>query len=318
MPTPRLGFDGGTGEPHNSGTMTAPFRIFDRTLLAARQRRALRESRSGADFLLERAADDLADRLAAVTRRFSLAVDIGSTLPSLARRLEATGQVDRVVRLAATPETHPDVVADEEVLPLAPESADLIVSVLSLHLTNDLPGALAQIRGALQPDGLFLATLLGGDTLTELRQSLAAAEAELTGGAAPRVAPFAELRTAGALLQRAGFALPVIDQDRLTVRYADALELMRDLRGMGATNVLIERSRVPLRRSVLMRAGAIYRERFADADGRIRATFDVISLSGWAPHASQQQPLKPGSAKARLADAFGATECLAGEKAGPR
>ena len=185
-----------------------------------------------------------------------------------------------------------------------------------LHAANDLPGALAQIRRALKPDGLFLAAFLGGDTLTELREALAAAEAEVTGGASPRVAPFADVRTAGALLQRAGFALPVTDQDRHTVRYASALHLMRDLRAMGADQ-RARRARpaaAPPRRA---RARVeIYGERFADADGRVRATFDVISLSGWAPHESQQQPLKPGSARMRLADALGTRERPAGEKAG--
>ena len=230
--------------------------------------------------------------------------------------LAATGQVDRVVRLDRIAETRPDVVGDAELLPFAPESLDLAVSVLSLHAANDLPGALAQMRRALKPDGLFLAALLGGDTLAELRQAFATAEAEITGGASPRVAPFTDVRTAGALLQRAGFALPVIDQDSHTVRYASALHLMHDLRAMGATNALVERDRRPLRRAVLARAIDIYGERFADADGRVRATFDVISLSGWAPHESQQQPLRPGSAAVRLADALGTRERPAGEKAG--
>jgi SAM-dependent methyltransferase len=288
--------------------------VFDRALLARRRARALREARTGADFLFSRVADDLLDRFAAVTRRFAVAVEIGSPTPTLGAALLATGRVDRLFRLDWTAASRPDAVGDEERLPLAPESIDLAVSVLALHFANDLPGVLAQLRRALRPDGLFLAALLGGETLTELRQSLAEAEVEITGGAAPRVAPFAELRTLGGLLQRAGFALPVIDQDRVIVRYADALELMRDLRAMGGTSVLRERSRRPLRRSVLMRAAAIYGERFADPDGRIRATFDIVSLSGWAPHESQQQPLKPGSAKARLADALGSREQSAGER----
>jgi SAM-dependent methyltransferase len=296
--------------------MATPPRIFDRPLLAARRARALRTARPGAGFLLERVAGDLLDRFAAVTRHFSLAVEIGSPTPGLAAALMATGKIDRLFRLDWTSASRPDAVADEEMLPLAPESIDLAVSVLALHHANDLPGVLAQRRRALRPDGLFLAALLGGDTLTELRQSLAEAEAEISGGASPRVAPFAELRTLGALLQRTGFALPVIDQDRVTVRYANALDLMRDLRAMGAASALHERSRKPLLRSVLLRAAAIYGQRFADADGRMRATFDVVSLSGWAPHESQQQPLKPGSAKARLADALGAREQSAGEKAG--
>jgi SAM-dependent methyltransferase len=201
-------------------------------------------------------------------------------------------------------------------LPCAPESLDLVVSALAFQFVNDLPGALAQIRKALRPDGLLLAAFAGGDTLTELRESFAAAESELTGGASPRVAPFAEVRAMGNLLQRAGFALPVTDQDRLTLRYADMLGLMRDLRAMGATNPLVERSRVPLSRRVLIRAAAIYAERFSDPDGRVRATFDIISLSGWAPHESQQKPLRPGSARMRLADALGTIERPAGEKAG--
>jgi SAM-dependent methyltransferase len=295
--------------------MASPPRIFDRSLLAARRARALRAARPGAAFLRERVADDLLDRFAAVTRHFSLAVEIGSPAPGLAAALMATGKVERLLRLDWTPASRPDAVADEELLPLAPESIDLAVSVLALHFANDLPGVLAQIRRALKPDGLFLAALLGGDTLAELRQSLAEAEAEVSGGASPRVAPFADLRTLGALLQRTGFALPVIDQDRITVRYAHALDLMRDLRAMGATSALHERSRRPLSRAVLLRAAAIYANRFADPDGRIRATFDVVSLSGWAPHESQQQPLKPGSAKARLADALGSREHSAGEKA---
>jgi SAM-dependent methyltransferase len=288
-----------------------PPRLFDRTLLDQRRRRA---AKAPADFLLHAVVDDLADRLAAVKRTFATAIDLGTPTPLLANRLRATGQVAHLARIDRI--GNADIVGDPELVPLAPASVDLIVSALALHWSDDLPGVLAQIRAALKPDGLFLAAFLGGETLTELRQALAQAEEEVTGGASPRVAPFAELRTAGALLQRADFALPVIDQDRRTVRYDTALHLMRDLRAMGAANALVERSRKPLRRQVLIRAAAIYAERFSDPDGRIRATFDVISLSGWAPHASQQQPLKPGSAKARLADALNAVEKSAGEKAG--
>ncbi len=298
--------------PITATIMIGPPAIFDHALRDRRRRRAMQTPRAGADFLFHAVAADAAERLSAVQRRFAVGAEIDSPLPFLA----ATGQVDRVVRLDRLIETRPDVVGDAERLPFAPGSLDLAVSMLSLHWADDLPGVLAQIRRALKPDGLLLAALLGGDTLTELRQSLAAAEAELTGGAAPRVAPFTDVRTAGALLQRAGFALPVVDRDRHTVRYASALDLMRDLRAMGATNVLHERDRRPLRRSVLMRAVEIYGERFVDPDGRIRATFDVVSLSGWAPHESQQQPLRPGSARARLADALGTVERPAGEKAG--
>jgi SAM-dependent methyltransferase len=200
------------------------------------------------------------------------------------------------------------MVADEEALPFAGNSFDLIVSALSLQWANDLPGALVQIRRALKPDGLFLAALVGGQSLAELRTALTSAEAELTGGASPRVAPFADVRDLGRLLQRAGFALPVTDVEPITVRYASMFALMQDLRAMGATNALSERSRVPLRRAVVLRAAEIYAERFADPDGRVRATFDIVWLSGWAPHESQQKPLAPGSARMRLADALNATE----------
>ncbi len=292
--------------------MSGPPSIFDHAVRNQRRRRALRRPVEGADFLFRTVAEDMADRLAAVQRKFALAAEIESPAPFLF----ATGQVERVVRMDRLAETRPDVVGDTERLPFAQGSLDLAASVLSLHWVDDLPGTLAQVRRALRPDGLLMAALLGGDTLTELRQALAIAESEVTGGASPRVAPFTDLRTAGALLQRAGFALPVIDQDRHVVRYNSALHLMHDLRAMGATNVLRERDRRPLRRDVLARTVAVYAERFADADGRVRATFDVISLSGWAPHESQQKPLAPGSAKQRLADALGTVERPAGEKPG--
>jgi SAM-dependent methyltransferase len=297
--------------------MNGPPIVFDRRLLARRRSRTLGNP---SDFLLRHVADDLLDRLETVQRRFAIAADIGTTTPYVADALVRSGRADHVVRLVPVPELGANdfglVVGDEEILPFAPESLDLAVSVLSLQFVNDLPGVLAQTRRALRPDGLFLAAMLGGDTLRELAESFALAESEITGGASPHVAPFVEVRTAGALLQRAGFALPVVDQDRVTVRYAEPLALMHDLRAMGAANPLGERSRRPLRRDVLIRAAAVYAERFADPDGRIRATFDVISLSGWAPHESQQKPLRPGSAMARLADVLGTVEKSAGEKPG--
>ena len=185
---------------------------------------------------------------------------------------------------------------DEEALPFRDASLDLVVSALALQFVNDLPGALVQIRRALKPDGLFLTALIGGDTLTELRQAFAAAESDIEGGVSPRVAPFADLRDLGALLQRADFALPVTDNDRLVVRYDTVFGLMHDLRRMGATNALLDRRRTPLKRTTLMRVAEIYAQRFADADGRVRATFEIVWLSGWAPHPRQQQPLTPGSA----------------------
>ncbi|WP_428698587.1 class I SAM-dependent methyltransferase [Stappia sp.] len=284
--------------------------LFDRALLARRRARALSraDKAPGIDFLLAHAAADLGERLVAVSRQFPVAVDLGGHRGHLAQAIAASGRAGHVLRAdlfladAATPGC--DLVIDDELPPFAGASLDLVCSALSLHLVNDLPGALVQIRKALKPDGLFLAALLGGDTLFELKDALMRAEMELSGGAAPRVAPFADTRALGALLQRAGFALPVADVDRLTVRYDTMGGLVDDLRAMGAANMLAERARTPLSRAVLARASGIYAERHADPDGRIRATFDIVSLSGWAPHESQQKPLKPGSARASLADAL--------------
>jgi SAM-dependent methyltransferase len=294
--------------------------IFDRPLIRGRQQRAA--ALGPATFLLDRVAEDLADRLAAVLRRFDLAVDLGTPGNAVQGALARLGSVGTIVgarapsRINEGRATQTCVFADEEALPFGDSSLDLVVSALALQFVNDLPGALVQIRRALKPDGLFLAALCGGDTLTELRQSFAAAESDIEGGVSPRVAPFADLRELGSLLQRAGFALPVTDTDRLIVRYDSAFALMHDLRRMGATNALLARRRTPLRRATLLRMVEIYGERFADADGRIRATFEIVWLSGWAPHPSQQQPLRPGSARARLADALGTREISAGEKTG--
>jgi SAM-dependent methyltransferase len=252
-----------------------------------------------------------------VLRAFPLALDLGTPTAAATQWLRHSGRADRVVRLAPTVGTGADLVGDEEALPFAAERFDLAVSLLSLHGVNDLPGALVQVRRVLRPDGLFLGCLLGGATLTELRQALTAAEAELEGGVSPRVAPFGDVRDLGALLQRAGFALPVTDVETVAVRYQDPFGLMRDLRAMGLTNALADRRRAPLRRATLMRAAALYADRFADADGRLRATFEIVWLSGWAPHESQQKPLRPGSARMRLADALGVPERGAGAKPQP-
>jgi SAM-dependent methyltransferase len=292
--------------------MSAHPLIFDRALIRARAARA--RALGPATFLIERAAEDLAERLAVVKRAFPRAVDLGTPTDAVRRALARVPSVGAVV--AAGSRADSDVVADEEALPFVTGALDLVVSALVLQTVNDLPGALIQIRRALKPDGLLLAALLGGDTLTELRESFAVAEAEVDGGVSPRVAPFADLRDMGALLQRAGFALPVVDSDRVTVRYASPLALMHDLRRMGATNPLIERRRTPLRRATLRRMFEVYGARFADADGRLRATFEIVWLSGWAPHETQQKPLAPGSAQTRLADALGTRELPAGDKAG--
>ena len=264
---------------------TAPI-LFDRALLARRIARA--KGLGPATFLLDRVREDMADRLAAVNRAFTEVADIWTPGGGLS--------------LSGLRVRHIDIGGDET-LPFAAGSVDLAVSALAFQFVNDLPGVLAQIRRALKPDGLLLAALVGGDTLTELRQSFAAAEAEVEGGVSPRVAPFADLRDIGGLLQRAGLALPVTDVDRVVVRYDNAFALMTDLRRMGATNILLERRHAPTRRATMLRMAQIYTERFADPDGRIRATFDIVWLSAWAPHESQPKPLRPGSATASLEDA---------------
>lgn len=278
--------------------------LFDRALVRRRLARA--RAAGYADFLLARVRDDLGERLGAVLRTFPLALDLGAPAPGLGERLMAEGRAGRVVRLSTLPEPGA-VVGEPEGLPFA-GGFDLVVSLLALQAANDLPGALVQARRALKPDGLFVACLLGGRSLSELRQAFAEAEAAMEGGASPRVAPFADVRDLGGLLQRTGFALPVVDAETVTVRYADLFGLMRDLRAMGLANALSERSRRPLRRATLLAAAEAYTRRFADPDGRVRATFEMIWLSGWAPAPGQPKPLRPGSATARLADALGTVE----------
>jgi SAM-dependent methyltransferase len=281
--------------------------IFDRRLVRGRLARA---AAAGAqEFLLVHASEEFGERLSSIKRKFSAVLDAGTPSPWLAARLADRLRPGLLVRMAPLPETAGDasllrLVGDEESLPLAPESFDLAVSALCLQYLNDLPGALVQLRRVLKPDGLFLGCLLGGQSLQELRTALAAAETEIYGGISPRVAPFADVRDMGGLLQRAGFALPVADRELLTARYATMFGLMADLRAMGAANALTARLRKPSTRGFFLRAANIYAERFADPDGRVRATFEMIFVSGWAPHESQQKPLQPGSAKVRLADAL--------------
>ena len=284
--------------------MNSPSLIFDRALI---RRRLLRANAAGAeDFLLRAAADDLCERLSLIKRDFADVVEIGSASPQLSARLAREGRhIVRLAPLAQLVGAAPlSVVGDEEALPFAAARFDLAISALCLHLVNDLPGALIQIRRILKPDGLFLGCLLGGSTLKELRSALGAAETEISGGVSPRVAPFADVRDMGGLLQRAGLALPVADSEPLTVRYRDMFALMADLRAMGATNALVARLRKPAPRGLFLRAAEIYAERFSDPDGRVRATFELIFVSGWAPHESQQKPLRPGSATMRLEDAL--------------
>ena len=289
--------------------MTEIPRLFDTELLARRRVRALRTHGEEGDFLLREVVEDMLDRLSIVMRPFPRVVELGGHTGLLASALAQRQGTEDVIRLEQHASLFHDgehaTLFDSENLPLKRQSCHLLVSPLFLHWINDLPGVLIQIRQALVPDGLFLATLLGRDSLSELRQAFLIADSEISGGASPRVAPLPDLKDMGSLMQRAGFALPVVDHDTLTVRYASLFALMQDLRRMGATNILHDRSRRPLRRDTLMRAAEVYQQRFSDPDGRIRATFQIISLSGWAPDESQQKPLKPGSAKISLASVLG-------------
>lgn len=282
--------------------------LFDTNLALTRKLRALRAPDDGAYFLAARAADDLIERLSTVDRRFASAVLVHCKTGHARAALEASGKADAITTVEAHPDLHGHgqngIIAKDEFLPLEPASHDLVVSLLALHETNDTPGQLFQIRKALKPDGLFIGAFAGSGTLQELRESLLAAETELTGGASPRVYPFADVRAAGALLQRAGFALPVADFENCTVRYDSMFALIRDLRAVGATSALAARSRKPASRALFARAAEIYAQRFSDPDGRIRATFSIVWMSGWAPHESQQKPMKPGSARHSLTDAL--------------
>jgi SAM-dependent methyltransferase len=303
--------------------MTDAMQVFDRKLVRQHRERAARGF-SSADFLIRESAARLADRLLDVTRTFPVALDLGCHAGALGEDLQASPKIGALyqadfspamARAARGANGRPAFCADEEILPLASSSLDLVLSNLSLHWVNDLPGALAQIRLALKPDGLLLATLFGTDTLKELRGVLIEAEMEIAGGAAPRVSPFTDVRDAGNLLSRAGFALPVVDAETITVTYSDMFKLMADLRGMGETNTVLERRKIPTRRDVFLRAAALYAERHSDPRGRIQATFQIITMTAWAPHASQQKPLRPGSAAARLADALQTKEVSLGEAA---
>lgn len=286
--------------------------VFDRRLLRHRRDRAAHNI-NDYDFLLTDVAGRLVERLDIIKKAFPLVVTLGGFLEAQIKQRAGTTQV---ISMDTSFGMNPSVVADEEFLPFRAASLDAVISNLNLHWVNDLPGALLQIKQALKPDGLFLAALLGGESLKELRQCLMEAELTVTGGASPRVSPFADAHTIGALMQRAGFSLPVVDSDIITVHYSSPLKLMQDLRGMGASNATRNRLMKPTRRNVLLEAARLYQEKFADKEGRVPATFQVIYTIGWAPHASQQKPLQPGSAKNRLAEALKVVEVSAGEKVG--
>jgi NADH dehydrogenase [ubiquinone] 1 alpha subcomplex assembly factor 5 len=298
-----------------------PMLVFDRALVRRRRERAV-ERGDKAGFLFAEVAARLADRLVDVRRHFEIGVDLGSRAGHLAQAVIPTGRAQTLFATDMSPALAsrlpiPSVAADEEALPFAPASLDLVVSTLALHWVNDLPGALVQIRQALKPDGLFLAGMFGGETLRELREVLMEAELAVTGGVSPRVSPMADLRDAAGLLQRAGFALPVADRDMITVAYPDAVAVMRDLSAMGEGNAVRLRRRGPLSRAVLAEAASLYQRRHSLQEGRVRASFEILYLSGWAPAATQQRPLRPGQATARLADALGVEEQPAGDFANP-
>ncbi len=309
-----------------SDTVPNGMNVFDRKLVQRRRDRAAQRL-DDHDFLYMEGAERLCDRLLDINRHFSTGLDLGCHGGEMAGVLKTLGRINTLVQAdlsqgmasrAKVRASIPSVVADEELLPFALNAFDIVVSNLSLHWVNDLPGALAQIRMALKPDGLLLAQIFGGDTLYELRSVLGEAEIEMDGGWSPRISPFADVRDLGALLQRAGFALPVVDKDTITVRYSDPFRLLQDLRGMGESNAVLERRKTPLKRQTLMAAMAKYLERFADADGRVPATFEILTMTAWAPAPSQQKPLQPGSAGRSLAQALGGDEISLGEKADPK
>ncbi len=300
-------------------------KVFDRRLLRRRRDRAA-AGLAQHDFLYREIAERVADRLDDVRRGFPRALDLGCHTGTLSRLLGGRGSIEWLVQCdlspamasAAAADGRPALAADEEWLPFAPGSFDLVLSVLSLHWVNDLPGALIQIGRSLKADGLFLGAMLGGQTLQELRLALMQAELAEEQGASPRVSPFADLRDVGALLQRTGFALPVVDRDIVTLTYPGALEVMAALRAMGESNATWARRRSPTRRGTLVRAAEIYREMFGAGRGDLPVTFEVLYLTAWTPHESQPRPLAPGSAGHRLADSLGSEEISAGDKARPR
>ncbi|KGM30248.1 methyltransferase domain-containing protein [Inquilinus limosus] len=296
-------------------TQSDEMMVFDRALVRRRRDRAA-PGLAGHGFLFEHVAAMLADRLLDVTRRFPVALDLGCHDGTMARALERSGRIDTLVQADLSPALarsaaangRPTLACDEELLPFGAATLDLVLSNLSLHWVNDLPGALLQIRQALRPDGLFLAAMLGAGTLAELRTALVEAETELMGGASPRLSPFADLRDAAGLLQRAGFALPVADAETVIVSYENAFRLIADLRGMGETNAGLNRNPAIPPRAFWPTVATRYAERFAEPDGRIPASFEVLFLAGWAPHDSQQRPRPRGSATRSLAEALGTVE----------
>lgn len=287
-------------------------RIFDRALVRKRRDRAAHIDDAGAMYLFDQTAMALSERLDLVKRSFSVVLELGAANGSLTKILRQRVGVEHVISADFSPhisiKAGHNLVADEEFLPFAPASMDAVISNLALHWVNDLPGSLLQIRNILKPDGLFMATLLGGETLRELRDVMMQAEMNISGGASPRVSPLVDMRDMGALMQRAGFNLPVIDSEIVTVHYTHPFRLMHDLRAMGAANAVAARLRTPTSRSMMLEVARLYQEKYADQDGHVPASFEIIYVVGWSPHASQQKPMQPGTARQRLADALGTDE----------
>ena len=301
------------------GTMTDQMLVFDRRQIRRNRDRAA-PGFADHDFLKREISERVADRMGDIQRQFPHLLDLGCHNGVLRNSLTPRHGVKWIVGLDPSDvfarqafQNGPALVAEEDLLPFAPASFDAVISIVSLHWVNDLPGALLRARQCLKPDGLFLGAMLGGDTLHELRAVLTEAESDILGGASPRVSPFVQLEDAAGLMQRAGFALPVVDSDLLTVTYENAFLLMQELRGMGEGNAVIARRKHMTPKSVFLRAAEIYQQRHGTADARITASFQVLYLTGWAPHSSQQKPLRPGSAAHRLADALGAPERPAGD-----
>lgn len=286
--------------------------IFDRKKIRTQRNRAI-EKMEDHNFLIEWTSNQLLSRLDTIKKEFPLSLQIGTRATLNKDKIPG---LELLITMDST-NTRNTVIADEECLPFAPESFDLIISALNLHTTNDLPGTLLQLKNTLKPDGLFLSAIMGGETLNELRDVFTQAEMEIKGGVSPRVAPFADMPQMGALMQRAGFNLPVVDSEIVTVTYDNLFKLMHDLRFMGEGNALNARSKSFNNRSFLMRAAELYKQRYSEPDGKIVATFEIIFLIGWAPHESQQKPLRPGSAENRLSDALGTKEFSTKEKATP-
>jgi SAM-dependent methyltransferase len=294
---------------HKEQVMSSPA-LFDYSLLQRRfnHRQQRSRSRADSDFLYGHAAGELASRLSLVEREFETCVDQGSLGEDLSKAVRPLKQIHHLWRqgsqafFSSPASPTPDCLSAPDLFPFREGSLDCVLSCLSLQMVNDLPGLLVQIRRALRPDGLFSGVMIGGQSLTLLRQCFLEAESLLGIPASPHIIPFVDVKVLGSLLQRAGFALPVVDVDSLDVGYGTVFNLMHDLRAMGMTNMLIERSRRPMRRQVLMTMAELYHLKAGRPDGRVTARFDLLYFSGWSPDASQQKPLQPGSARTSLKD----------------